>query len=1055
MHSRLTRGWVLILGTLLAGATWGTVLSAPPPARGPAAGPTRDPLAKVEPQVLAATATGQTTSFLVLLTAQSDLTAAYQITNPAARGWYVYQTLQRQAALTQADLRAFLTAQGRPYQAFWIANALVVTGDRALVTALARRPDVRALESNASAHRLADPLLPSSSEPLAHPATVEWGVQQVNAPAVWALGATGQGLVIGVADTGMQWDHPALLPHYRGWTGLGVDHNYNWHDAVHASPGNPCGTNAPQPCDDQGHGTHTTGTAVGDDGAGNQIGVAPGARWIGCRNMDQGYGTPAQYAECFQFFLAPTDLAGNNPDPARRPDIINNSWGCTSGEGCAPNTLETIVNNTQAAGIFVVAAAGNTGPGCGTVDTPPALYPAAFTAGATDSGNVLAPFSSRGPAAYTTPPLLKPNLVAPGVNVRSSWRGATYATVSGTSMAAPHVAGVVALLWSARPALARAITATKTLLQQTANPGVGVSPPQVCGNLPSSQIPNNSFGYGLIDALAAVNASAPGTPPPSVTGTPPTASPTPCVPAPWTARAPLPTALQGVALATDGQAAYAAGGYDGAHVLAQFARYDPLSNRWSLLAPLPTPADGTAAVYAPNVNRVYVFGGADDAGHSLTVTRVYDVARGTWATAAPLPAPRNRFAGVGYANGAIYLVGGRSALSRLTAQPQTWRYDPLADTWTTLAPLPLGLGGAGSGVIGGHLYVVSGADANDTLSLAVYDYDLAANTWTVVGTVPQPVHDGGSAVLGGRLWLFGGDSGAAGPTAAGRAAPQTATNVTQIWDPGSRTWLIGPALPDSRSDLGGTALGATGLAGGGISPAGVEAAVDGAPDPCVGGGPPPTPPGGPTNTTTPCPLPFTDVHPSDYFAAPVQYLACRGIVSGYADGTFRPYASTTRAQMVKIVVLGFGLPIQTPAMGAYTFHDVAPGAPFFAVIETAAGQNIVSGYTCGPGGPGPCDPQNRPYFRPNTTITRGQLSKIAVVGAGWPLLNPPRATFTDVPSASPFYAYVETAVCHGVVSGYADDTFHPGASATRGQIAKIVYLSVTTAPGACPAGARR
>ena len=361
-------------------------------------------MAKVEPQVLAATAAGQTTSFLILLTAQSDLTAAYQITDPAARGWYVYQTLQRQAALTQANLRAFLTAQGRPYQAFWIANALVVTGDRALVTALARRPDVRALESNASARRLANPLLPPTSGPPDRPATVEWGVQQVNAPAVWALGATGQGLVIGVADTGMQWDHPALLPHYRGWTSPGVDHNYNWHDAVHASPGNPCGTNAPQPCDDQGHGTHTTGTAVGDDGAGNQIGVAPGARWIGCRNMDQGYGTPAQYAECFQFFLAPTDLAGANPDPARRPDIINNSWGCTSGEGCAPNTLETIVNNTQAAGIFVVAAAGNTGPGAAPSTPRPPSTPPPSPPGPPTAGTCWPPSAAGGRRPTPRPP---------------------------------------------------------------------------------------------------------------------------------------------------------------------------------------------------------------------------------------------------------------------------------------------------------------------------------------------------------------------------------------------------------------------------------------------------------------------------------------------------------------------------------------------------------------------------------------------------------------------------------------------------------------------------
>jgi hypothetical protein len=199
------------------------------------------------------------------------------------------------------------------------------------------------------------------------------------------------------------------------------------------------------------------------------------------------------------------------------------------------------------------------------------------------------------------------------------------------------------------------------------------------------------------------------------------------------------------------------------------------------------------------------------------------------------------------------------------------------------------------------------------------------------------------------------------------------------------------------------------------------------------------------------------VQPTDYFYEPVRYLYCHGVISGYSDGTYRPYNMTTRAQMVKIVVLGFGLPIVTPAAGQYTFHDVPPAQPFFAVIETAAAHNIVSGYGCGPGGPGPCDDQNRPYFLPNNNVTRGQLSKIDVIAAGWALLNPPTPTFTDVPQGSPFYTFVETAVCHGVVSGYANHTFQPNANATRGQIAKIVYLSLTSgqscgaAPGASSA----
>jgi hypothetical protein len=197
-----------------------------------------------------------------------------------------------------------------------------------------------------------------------------------------------------------------------------------------------------------------------------------------------------------------------------RPHVLNNSWGCPASEGCVTRAeLETIVNNTQAAGIFVEVSAGNAGPGCSTVQDPPAIYSASFSTGAINISNVLVGFSSRGPSTFYSPNLLKPNISAPGSNVRSSYGSgdSTFANLSGTSMAAPHVAGVVVLVWSARPALLRNIAATKTLLQNTANPTVTVSPAQTCGGTlastpGSSQIPNNSFGYGRVDALAAVNA---------------------------------------------------------------------------------------------------------------------------------------------------------------------------------------------------------------------------------------------------------------------------------------------------------------------------------------------------------------------------------------------------------------------------------------------------------------------------------------------------------------------------------------------------------------------
>jgi len=187
------------------------------------------------------------------------------------------------------------------------------------------------------------------------------------------------------------------------------------------------------------------GTLVGDDGAGNQIGMAPGARWIGCRNMDsKGYGFPATYLTCFEFFLAPYPLDGT-PDqgnPELGPDVTNNSWSCPVYEGCAWDTLQAAVEAQRAAGIFTVVAAGNNSSGgCSTISEPPALYDAAYTVGATTSNDTIASFSRRGPVTIDGSGRLKPDLSAPGVNIRSSVPGGWYQVNQGTSMAAPHVAG--------------------------------------------------------------------------------------------------------------------------------------------------------------------------------------------------------------------------------------------------------------------------------------------------------------------------------------------------------------------------------------------------------------------------------------------------------------------------------------------------------------------------------------------------------------------------------------------------------------------------------------
>jgi subtilisin family serine protease len=469
----------------------------------PAAADFRD---KVDPWIAAeiTRAGSGEAEFLIVLDEQADLSGAAGLSSKLAKGTYVFERLTALAERSQAPLRVELARAGIPYRPFWIVNMIWAKGNAAAVASLAARHDVARIVGNPRVG-LDLPRAEATLAPAA-PEAVEWNITKVNADDVWAMGFTGVGAVIGGQDTGYDWDHPALLGKYRGWNGASANHNFHWHDAIH-SGGGVCGANATEPCDDDtgfnGHGTHTMGTMVGDDGSANQIGMAPGAKWIGCRNMDQGNGTPATYTECYQWFLAPTDLAGQNPNPALSPDVINNSWGCPISEGCVdPNVMKTVVENLRAAGILSVHSAGNSGSSCSSVDTPSAIYDASFTIGNTTSTDALNSGSSRGPVTSDGSNRRKPDVSAPGTSVRSSKRGGTYGSGSGTSMAGPHVAGLVALLIDADEALRGNVDALEELIRESAFTGVTAS--GSCGGIPVATIPNNHFGWGRIDALAAV-----------------------------------------------------------------------------------------------------------------------------------------------------------------------------------------------------------------------------------------------------------------------------------------------------------------------------------------------------------------------------------------------------------------------------------------------------------------------------------------------------------------------------------------------------------------------
>lgn len=472
--------------------------------------------AAVEPALAAQLDAGGTADFFVVLREQANLNSARTVRDKTAKGELVWRTLSATAERSQTALLAELQQRGVVHRPFWIVNAIWVHGDAETLNWLAAQPEVERIHRD-DVVRL-EATTPERS-PL-FPAAVPWGIAKVEANLVWSsLGVTGAGAVVAGQDTGYQWNHPALRDKYRGWRGGTADHNYNWHDAIHVTtqPGtNPCGVNSPVPCDDNGHGTHTMGTMIGDDGGTNQIGMAPGASWISCRNMDRGDGRLSTYVECFEWFIAPTDLAGANPNPAMAPHVINNSWGCPASEGCNSTNfavMQAAVDASRAAGIVVVVSAGNSGSACSTVNTPAAIHDSSFTVGNTTSNDGLANSSSRGPVTVDGSNRRKPDISAPGTSVYSSYPTNTYATLSGTSMAGPHVAGLVALMIEANPWLAGDVDAIETIIQNTAVP---VNVTQTCGGIPSSTIPNNSFGYGRINALAAVQEAINQIPPTSV-----------------------------------------------------------------------------------------------------------------------------------------------------------------------------------------------------------------------------------------------------------------------------------------------------------------------------------------------------------------------------------------------------------------------------------------------------------------------------------------------------------------------------------------------------------
>lgn len=457
----------------------------------------------VSPVVMNSLTVAGTADFFAVLKddySQRLLATARTIPDQRARQAFIVNGLKSASFARQSELGLWLLRKGVDYQHFWIVNQILVrNGTPGLLQEILARKEVVGIDANPRVRVKLPPPAPSPTQ-VEGVGAIEWNIMKIKADQVWTTyGVKGAGIVVAVTDTGVNWTHEALQNQYRGWDGQSADHTYSWHDAIHYSASNPCGVDAPAPCDDYGHGTHVAGIIVGYTPS-NQIGVAPEARWIACRCMDKGYGTPATYLECLEWFLAPEG------DPGKAPHIVNNSWSCPPSEGCSQDTLEQAVNTVRAAGLMFVVSNGNEGPSCGSTRNPPGLYRQSFSVGATNSLDALAALSSRGPVTYLGSTYIKPDISAPGIDIRSSLAGGGYGYMSGTAMAAPHVAGAAALLWSGLPKLLGNVGHTEEILERTAR----AFDYTACGDPPG--VPNNGYGYGIVEVFQAFQEGKKSTP---------------------------------------------------------------------------------------------------------------------------------------------------------------------------------------------------------------------------------------------------------------------------------------------------------------------------------------------------------------------------------------------------------------------------------------------------------------------------------------------------------------------------------------------------------------
>ncbi len=421
--------------------------------------------------------------FFVILKDQADLSMINPDLPWQDRRAEVYGELVEHASLDQQRLRAVLDRLGIQYKPYYLVNALEVQSGPILRAWLNTRPEVDRILDSPILRPLPEPMEPEAGT-LATPKGVPWNVSLTQADRVWNdFHVDGNGILVGISDSDVEGWHPEIKESMAG-NGL------NWLDPWYGSP---------VPTDISGHGTAVTSVILG-----KTTGIAPGAEWMGCVNLARNLGNPAYYVECMQFLLAPYPQGGDpftDGNPALGAQVVNYSWSCPIVEGCDPDALLPAAAALRAAGIFQAAAVGNMGTGyCGTAGDPPAIYSQVFSVGSINSDENMSDFSSVGPVLVDGSLRIKPDLLAPGEAVIAANAVSSYESVSGTSFASPHVAGVVALMWSANPAMIGNVELTEDLLRQSADAYTG--PSVDCSNIQNYD--SSGIRYGILNAYEAV-----------------------------------------------------------------------------------------------------------------------------------------------------------------------------------------------------------------------------------------------------------------------------------------------------------------------------------------------------------------------------------------------------------------------------------------------------------------------------------------------------------------------------------------------------------------------